>query len=400
VTNVVSNPLAFRARLAGDATSMRNAPPVTRPGVLTGASDLDADLSAAVQHELTAFLAARETECTRIDRSVGSAVRVLADFVLNGGKRLRPTFAWWGWRGAGGDPAGGQARSVLRAVSALELLQAGALIHDDVMDSSTTRRGMPTVHVTFAARHASRRWLGPADRFGAASATLLGDYALLWADDLLRDSGLEPAALQRAGAVWNAMRIELIAGQYLDVRAQASGDETDRAALRVARYKSAAYTVERPLHLGAAIVDAPAELVAAYRRFGTDIGVAFQLRDDLLGVFGDPAVTGKPAGDDLREGKRTLLVALALRAARQRSGPAAEAAVAVVRGALGKPDLSADELDAVRSAFVELGAVDAMEQRIEALTESALAALGGTSVAEPAASRLAELAIAATHRNH
>ena len=379
--------------------STQNGMPMSRPQVLAGASDLDADLSAAVQRELTAFLAARETECTRIDGAVASAVRVLADFVLSGGKRLRPTFAWWGWRGAGGNPTGDQARAVLRAASALELLQAGALIHDDVMDSSMTRRGMPTVHVTFAARHASRRWLGPAERFGAAAATLLGDYALLWADDLLRDAGLDPAALQRASAVWSSMRIELIAGQYLDVRAQASGDETDRAALRVARYKSAAYTVERPLHLGAAIFDADAQVIAAYRRFGTDIGIAFQLRDDLLGVFGDPAVTGKPAGDDLREGKRTLLVALALRAAERRADQAAEAAVAVVRAALGKQELAGTELDAVRAALVELGAVDAIERRIEALTESALTALGTATVAEPAASRLAELAIAATHRS-
>jgi geranylgeranyl diphosphate synthase, type I len=356
----------------------------------------DADLAAAVQRELTAFLAARETACAQIDRSVASAVRVLADFVLSGGKRLRPTFAWWGWRGAGGDPAGEQAPAVLRVVSALELVQAGALIHDDVMDSSTTRRGMPTVHVSFAEQHARRRWLGEPDRFGAATATLLGDYALLWADDMLRGAGLAPDALERAGAVWNAMRIELIAGQYLDVRAQASGDETDLTALRVARYKSAAYTVERPLHLGAAIIDASPELIAGYRRFGTDIGVAFQLRDDLLGVFGDPAVTGKPAGDDLREGKRTLLVALALRAADQRDMPAAEA---VVRAALGKPDLTDDEIDAVRGALVELGAVEAMEQRIDALTESALAALRAAPVAEPAATRLADLAIAATRRN-
>jgi len=367
--------------------------------MLTGTSDLDAVLPAAIQRELTAFLAARETECTRIDQAVGSAVRVLADFVLNGGKRLRPIFAWWGWRGAGGVPTGTQARAVLRAVSALELLQAGALIHDDVMDASMTRRGKPTVHVTFATRHASRRWLGTAERFGASSATLLGDLALFWADDLLREAGLEPAALERAGTVWNSMRVELIAGQYLDVRAQASGDETDLAALRVARYKSAAYTVERPLHLGAAIIDAGPELIAAYRRFGTDVGVAFQLRDDLLGVFGDPSVTGKPAGDDLREGKRTLLVALALRAAAQRDDSAASAAEEVIRGALGNSELSENELDAVRTALVELGAVEAIEQRIAALTDSALGALRAVRVAEPAASRLAELAVVATNRN-
>jgi geranylgeranyl diphosphate synthase type I len=237
------------------------------------------------------------------------ASEALSGFVLSGGKRLRPTFAWWGWRGAGGHPDYPEAPAVVRAISALELIQACALIHDDLMDASATRRGRPTVHVEFARRHVEAGWRGTPARFGAAAAILLGDLALAWADDMLRAAALPPDALSRALVPWEAMRTEVLGGQFLDVLYQASGDPTPRAALQIDRFKTAAYTVERPLHVGAALGGAGPELVAAYRRFGADIGVAFQLRDDQLGVFGDPAVTGKPAGDDLREGKRTLLQA-------------------------------------------------------------------------------------------
>jgi geranylgeranyl diphosphate synthase type I len=371
---------------------------------------LDLDRPAALHDALTVALATaladKRRQCELIDPAVGAAAGVLAEFVLSGGKRLRPTFAWWGWRGACGDPQPGAVAGepaedpadpavVLRAVAALELLQAGALLHDDVLDASTTRRGRPTVHLQLAELHRASGWLGDPARFGLAGAILLGDIALTCADDLLRDAGLSPEALRRAGAVWTAMRTEVLGGQYLDVRAQAAGDETEESALRVALFKSAAYTVVRPLQLGAAIAGAGEPLMSAYHRFGVDIGVAFQLRDDLLGVFGDPAVTGKPAGDDLREGKRTLLVALALRrSANGRAGAAAE----VVRRALGRPGLTEAELDAARSALVELGAVHAVEQRIEALTESALATLDTAPVTMAAATRLAELAMAATRR--
>ncbi|MCW2632765.1 MAG: Geranyltranstransferase, partial [Pseudonocardia sp.] len=297
--------------------------------------------------------------------------------------------------GAGGDPAGELAPAVLRAASALELIQAGALIHDDLMDASTTRRGHPTVHVDFACRHAAAGWLGDASRFGAAAAVLLGDVALVWADDMLRAAGLPAVAAQRVTPVWEAMRTEVLGGQFLDVLGQASGDVSPDSALRVSRYKTAAYTVERPLHLGAAVAGADDALVAAYRRFGADLGIAFQLRDDLLGMFGDPDVTGKPAGDDLREGKRTLLVALALREADRRG---AAAASETITGALGADDLDERRIGEVRAAFQELGAVTAVEQRIEALTASALEALATAPAAEPAATRLAELAISVTRR--
>jgi geranylgeranyl diphosphate synthase type I len=191
------------------------------------------------------------------------------------------------------------------------------------------------------------------------------------------------------------MRTEVLAGQYLDVLHQSTGDGSPEAALRVCRYKTAAYTVQRPLLLGGALADAPATQLAAYEAFGSDIGVAFQLRDDLLGVFGDPEVTGKPAGDDLREGKRTYLVALALRRAEETGNPGAAQAVTA---ALRAPDLDADAVARARAALVELGAVAAVERRIEDLVAAAVDRLAGAGLARPAADRLGELAVLATRR--
>lgn len=377
-----------------------DATPGTRPGVTTAEvaralHPLDEDLPGGVHHELAAFLATKRADAEAVDPAFAAAVDSLIDFVLGGGKRIRPTFAWWGWRGAGGSPEDPEAAAVLRAVSSLELIQGSALVHDDLMDGSTTRRGAPTVHVDFAGRHRDAGWLGAPERFGAAAAILLGDMALAWADDMLRGAGLRPDVLRRALAVWQAMRTELFGGQYLDVLTQARGDDSPEAALRVDRYKTAAYTVERPLHLGAAIAGAEPALVAAYRRFGVDVGIAFQLRDDLLGMFGDPAVTGKPAGDDLREGKRTLLLACGLRAAADRG---ARHAADVLRTAIGDPDVRPGTVDAVRGLLVELGAVRQVECRITELTESALEVLEGADVAAPAADRLAELAVLTTCR--
>lgn len=356
---------------------------------------VDEDLPAEVRRELAAFLAGKAEEAEQVDPRFVAVVDSLTNFVLGGGKRLRPTFAWWGWRGAGGSPDGPEARSVLRAVSALELVHACALVHDDLMDDSTTRRGTLTVHVDFAARHRAAGWLGAPERFGSAAAILLGDIALAWADDMLRGAGLWPDQLRRAHTVWQSMRTELLAGQYLDVLTQASGDETPEAALRIDRYKTAAYTVERPLHLGAVIGAAHPALIGAYRRFGADIGVAFQLRDDLLGIFGDPEVTGKPAGDDLREGKRTLLLAYGLRTADEQHRTAA---ATLLRSAIGDPSVAEGAVAAVRELLVDLGAVAEIERRITELTDSALTSLHAADLTEPAATRLTELATQATRR--
>ncbi len=360
--------------------------------------DPDARLLARVEEILAGYLDRRARDAEAVHPCFADAAAVLTRFVLRGGKRIRPTFAWWGWRGAGGDPSEADSpdnQAVLHAVSALELVQAAALVHDDLMDDSDTRRGHPTVHLEFAGRHRAHGWSGPPERYGGAAAILLGDLALAWADDMLNEAGLTEVTALRVRPVWAAMRTEMLGGQFLDSWCQASADETIEAALRVNRFKTAAYTVERPLQLGAALAGAPSELVAGYRRFGADIGVAYQLRDDLLGVFGDPAVTGKPAGDDLREGKRTVLLALALRSAREGGRGDAEA---VLIAALGNPELDLVGVDRVRQALRELGADAEVEQRIERLIESGLAALAAVDVVPPADSRLAELAHAATRR--
>jgi geranylgeranyl diphosphate synthase type I len=388
----------MRRRQAGDPADRPNVPTAHDGRVhpahpLTGVDDT---LGAHVEGILTDYLAQRQAEMTEPAPTFATAIDSLATFVLSGGKRLRPTFAWWAWRGAGGEPDGARADAVLRAVSALELLQACALVHDDLMDASAVRRGSPTVHVAFAGTHRTANWLGESDRFGMAAAILLGDLALAWADDMVAGSGLPAAMLSAAQQPWRAMRSEMLAGQYLDVLAQANGDESPASALRIARMKTAAYTVERPLHLGAALAGAGEHTVRALRGFGADIGVAFQLRDDLLGVFGDTELTGKPAGDDLREGKRTLLVALGLQRAEQ-AGRHADAEF--VRGAIGRADLDAATIGRVREVLVGVGAVAAVEQRIADLTSSAMDALAAAGMAEPAMSRLTDLAIAATKRN-
>jgi geranylgeranyl diphosphate synthase type I len=352
-----------------------------------------APLPELVEEALREFFDSKAPIVGAVGGGYREAVSALESFVLRGGKRVRPSFAWSGWLGAGGDPTGPHADAVLRACSALELVQAGALIHDDIIDASTTRRGFPTVHVDFAGLHRNNGWRGGPAEFGQAVAILLGDLALVWADDMVREAGLDSAAATRLGPVWSAMRTEVLGGQYLDIAGEAAADESVEAAARVNRFKTAAYTIERPLHLGAVLAGADEQLIDAYRRFGTDIGLAFQLRDDLLGVFGDPAVTGKPSGDDLRAGKRTVLYALALDAADAGDPVAA----ATLRNAIGT-DLSDEQVERIRDVLVEVGAVDEVEQQITDLTERAFAALESSGATDEGSALLREAALAATRR--
>ena len=346
-----------------------------------------AGLRDRVDKALTTFLADQRSRMTAIDPALADVADALEAFVLGGGKRLRPAFAYWGFRGAGGldsDP-------VVAAVAALELVQASALIHDDLMDRSDTRRGEPAVHRRFAARHTAAGWRGGASEFGDAAAVVLGDLALVWSDEMLHGSGVDLADLARARPTFDAMRTEVSVGQYLDVHTQATGDTSLERAGLVARFKAAKYTVERPLLLGAALAGAPASLSASYSAYGMPLGEAFQMRDDVLGVFGDPEVTGKPAGDDLREGKRTYLVAAAF-----------EVASAVDRSALdaglGDSDLDDAGVERLRAIIRDTGALARTEQRIVTLTTESLAALAAADVEDEARGVLRELAEAATRR--
>ncbi len=372
----------------------------------TGDADLG-QIRDQVGRVLAGFLDRQAELLAGIDGGLAPVLDAAAE-LLAGGKRLRPAFCYWGWRAAGGaglgDDRGGR---ILTAAAALELLHASALVHDDVIDGSETRRGRPAVHRSFAARHAAGQWRGSAGSFGAGAAILAGDLLLAWTGELLRASGLPAAALGRGQPVLDAMRTELIAGQYLDLLGQATGTGTVESALRVVAYKSAKYTVERPLQLGAALAAAPAgtpgdaadevfftdpSMAAACTSYGIPLGVAFQLRDDVLGVFGDPAKTGKPVTGDLREGKRTVLVAIAMSRA-----DAAQASV--LDRLLGDPRLGDAGAAEIRAVLTETGAVAECERLIRGRVQQALAALAGAPFTAPAKAALAELAAAATERS-
>jgi geranylgeranyl diphosphate synthase type I len=304
-----------------------------------------------------------------------------------GGKRFRASFCWWGHH-AVARPADEDA--LVRACASLELLHASALVHDDYMDASDSRRGRPSTHRTFESEHRSAGWRGDPEQYGASGAILLGDLLLSWSEELLRRCGLPLPVVAPALEVFDLCRAEVIAGQFLDVSAQARGRADVDAAMTVLRYKSAKYSIERPLHLGAALAGASADTLADLSAFGLPLGEAFQLRDDLLGVYGDPAATGKPAGDDLVEGKRTVLVALALDAA-----PASDAAL--LDQSLGSP-LSPADVERLRGIIDASGAHAQVEAVIDQLSDVALAALDRARIDDGARQVLRSLAAAVTHR--
>ncbi|PJI93499.1 polyprenyl synthetase family protein [Luteimicrobium subarcticum] len=335
-----------------------------------------------------------ETERGRL-ADLGTDAIVLADSLaamLSGGKRMRAALCYWSWRAHGGEPEGAGRARALQVGAALELFQAAALFHDDVMDDSDTRRGLPSAHVVHAAAHRSAGWSGDADRYGTSAAILLGDLALVLAGAVFADAcdTLPVDARRAARDLFDEMQRVVTTGQFLDVHAQAVawGDDPaldeDRAR-GVLRAKSACYSVVHPLQLGAALAGAPADQVEALGAVSLGLGEAFQLRDDLLGVFGDASRTGKPSGDDLREGKRTVLVARALAAGSPADG-------ATVRGALGRRDLTDDDVDTVRGALVRTGAVASVEALITELGDAATAGLAALPLVEPGRGVVLELA--------
>ena len=316
-------------------------------------------------------------------------VLATAEDLLSSGKRLRPAFCYWGWRGAGG----GDIPQIRTAAASLELLQASALIHDDVMDASDLRRGRPAAHRRFQTMHEDSGWHGSSTQFGEGTAILLGNLMLVWAGEMWRTSGLPADALAAAQPVHDRMLTELMCGQYLDLVEQAAGENSFDSALRVALYKSGKYSVEHPLRLGLVLAAHGTEawIDRLCVEFGQRVGIAFQLRDDVLGVFGDPAETGKPAGDDLREGKRTMLIARTLAAA-------APSQAETVRRLLGDPALDQTGVARLREIIEDSGALLECEGMIKEYLERALHALDHAPIAEEARTTLGALAVAATTR--
>ncbi len=345
----------------------------------------------AITDRLRRYLQDRRRQAAYIGGDYDRLTAGLEEFVLSGGKRLRPAFAYWGWRSVSSKDADAQ---VLLLFSALELLHASALVHDDVIDGSATRRGRPTTHVQFAALHRDRQWRGSSDQFGISAAILLGDLALAWADDIVAGIDLPQDARDRVRRVWVDIRTELFGGQYLDIVAEASGAESIASAMTVNTYKTASYTVSRPLQLGvAAAADRP-DVQSLFHQVGTDLGVAFQLRDDVLGVFGDPAVTGKPSGDDLRSGKRTVLLATAVELADKSDAAAAK----LLRDSIGT-DLTDTQVGELCEEIERMGALAAVEDQIETLTRRALATLADAPIHAAAKTGLSELARLAANRS-
>jgi geranylgeranyl diphosphate synthase type I len=358
---------------------MTQPPTTATPPALT-------DIATRVNDRIAEVLDADARRWETLDEELAAPLRSLRTLVLSGGKRLRPAFCYWAFVGLGGeadDPV------VVDAGAALELLHVFALIHDDVMDGSPLRHGIEAVHVEHARRHRRAGWWGEPDRFGAGVAILVGDLAFVHSDRFLAGA---PVAARR---VFDELRLEVNIGQYLDLVGTAKRSANPELARRICQYKSGKYTIERPMHLGAALA-APDRLPAvadALSAYGMPLGEAFQLKDDLLGVFGDATATGKPVGEDLREGKPTLLYALARAAA-------AGADLDLLDRRFGSPDLAPAELTDLQGIFESSGARAKVAAIVDGLVDEALDAAGRLPLCQPACDALADLARFVAGRDH
>ena len=341
-------------------------------------------IAADVEARLRTVLDAETARWAAFDEDLGDPLQHIGRLVLGGGKRLRPSFCHWGFVGAGGQP---DDRRIVDAGAALELMHAFALFHDDVMDDAVSRRGTPTTHTVFARTHAGAGWAGESRRFGEGVAILVGDLAFVMADELLLD------APRDAWAIWNELRTELNIGQLLDILGSVRGDRRLDKAERICRYKSGKYTVERPLHLGAVLAapDRSAELLPALSAYGLPLGDAFQMRDDVMGAFGDEVVTGKPVGGDLREGKPTPLLARAV--------ASATPAQRRVLDRVGAADLADADIAAMQQVIVDTGALADLEAQIAALTHEAIIAIKMAPITGPSKAELIALAHYVSRRN-
>lgn len=344
-----------------------------------------------VNSRLTTLFAEHRGPLEEISPQLSPVIDQLESFT-SGGKRTRAQFVAAGARMAGAAAADRAHGAVISAATALELFHAAALVHDDLIDRSDTRRGKPSTHRVFEALHRDSDWVGDETHFGTSSAILAGDLLLMWSDDLIAEALAQvPAEQARATAIaFSKMRTEVTAGQYLDIVEEhawphVSPEERINRAITIATAKSARYSVESPLLLGATLAGASDAQLSLASQIGLPLGLAFQIRDDVLGVFGNSAVTGKPSGDDLREGKRTVLIA-------ELAGRVDEQTQAFFDARLGSPDLTAEEIARMQTTLVESGALVAVEQRIDAWLSDAVAAIERAGLAPEDHERFVALA--------
>ncbi|MFE1788066.1 polyprenyl synthetase family protein [Streptomyces sp. NPDC059525] len=354
--------------------------------VIAGLPHADA-LRQGVTTTLDAFLEHKARAAVSLGMSPEVA-QSLGGFLAAGGKRLRPLICATGWQAGGGRAI---PEAVIRTAASLEMFHAFCLIHDDIMDDSDSRRGAPTLHRRLTRLQGSSQRPAAAERTGASCAILIGDVALAWSDELLHTAGLTPRQLGTVLPLVHEMRSEVMYGQYLDVTTAGRPTTDVEQARRIIRYKTAKYTVERPLQIGACLAGASLAVREALSAYALPVGEAFQLRDDLLGVFGAPEVTGKPSLDDLRGGKHTVLVALAL----QRADAGQRRVLDALLGTDGLGEAGADR---IREVLIATGARAEVENMIAALRAQALRVLDSAPLAPCATAGLRQLTDVATAR--
>ena len=390
------------------------------PSPTGGSAELPAGVTEALEREQSAYLNAFNTLMVEFFAAQRELLEGISPETLPlleaieslsiGGKRLRALLSYWGWRGAGGAPVTEQrgSWSIVKAGMAVELFQTSALIHDDIIDRSDTRRGTLSVHKRFEAAHEQNSWRGDAFNYGLTGGILAGDLTLAWSAEVFASLGEGAIYGSPARTIFDRMRSEVLAGQYLDVYSEVldteDADSALQRALNVIRFKSAKYSCEHPFTIGGALalqaralesgagaISEQHPVLAGYRAFGLPLGEGFQLRDDELGVFGQPEVTGKPAGDDLREGKRTVLVALT-------SAALSEQEAALLHDGLGNPDLSDEQVERIRELMVSSGAYAEHERLIEDKSRAVFEALDALELDELVRAALSDIVDRALRR--
>lgn len=368
-------------------------------------SDSTSALHAHVDQETEAFLGALGAELQKwfdhqrqsavgIDPAACDLVEAIAGLSISG-KRLRAQLLYWGWRAAGGDPL-----SVIpvQAAAGIELFQTAALIHDDVIDRSDTRRSMPSVHKQLEEIHSQNGWDQDPAHFGISAAVLIGDLALTWSEQVFSRALALAGYPEKAAEDFHRMRTEVMIGQYLDVHAEVAAaqvplEDAYHRALQILRFKSAKYSAEHPVVLGFLLAGGTDEKVEQYREFALALGEAFQIRDDVLGIFGDPTTTGKPAGDDLREGKRTVVIAVHM----QLADTTQKSAVSQV---LGNAEATDAQIAGARTAITSSGALHTVEQAIQQLSQHAAHGIDALEMEPTVATAFRRILQAAVHRDH
>ncbi|MEN9970202.1 MAG: hypothetical protein RLZZ229_410 [Actinomycetota bacterium] len=359
-----------------------------------------------IQENLDDFCVARATEFSSISPDLMPVVEYTKD-LLAGGKRFRALFAYWAWAGslAGSDlhqteqQRKASAAAIVGITSALEMFHGAALVHDDLLDQSDTRRGKPAVHKKFESLHQQSGWAGSPERFGVAGSVLVGDLMLGWSSEMFGNALLLAPSSDIETACrteFSKMRVEVMAGQYLDVLEENAAPtraihELVGRANRVMLYKTAKYSIEAPLLIGAAFAGAGPGLLRGLSAFGIPLGMAFQLKDDILGVFGDPAITGKPAGDDLREGKRTVLVGLT----RESLNPSVGR---IFDEMLASRELDSEQIEFLQQTIIDSGALAKTERMMTELADESLASLELLDIDASAKAELKKLALQVIQR--